>query len=329
MSEHVLRLLALATAAIAIASSSCAPAPPVEPAGARPLASVRAPDPPTADPVASASASAAPPPVPVAEPLSEPLLPTGFVAVREAEAEPVQVKCGDFTVENAPSPDPKGNYEPFVRAYDKSGKKIYEAHGRRYEVDAGITFRQSLVIDICGDLTGDGTPELIMTERTMGAHCCYTHYVVSLTTPVKRLLMWEKGDSGDGMLPIRFSKSGAWQVMSYDRIYPPFNSEAGDPALSYAGVPGFPIVFDLVGGEYKRRTFAFKEALRDLREKDHAACATRPDCEPYEIYEWGLALIIGDWEKEKTKIVADPKDREPFERRAKEMTNVLRSRLGP
>jgi hypothetical protein len=264
------------------------------------------------------------------EPPPDPLLPTGFVAVSAPyDAEPLpRVACGDYSIENAPSANPN-NYEPFVRAYDKAGNKIYEAHGRTYELDAGISVRQSLVVDVCGDLTGDGIPELILTERTMGAHCCYTHYIVSLTKPAKRLLMWEKGDSGDGMLPIRFSKSGPWQVISYARIYPPFDPEKGEPAMVYAGVPGYPIIFDYAGGEYKARTFAFREGLRSMRQEDRAACATRPDCEPSPFYEWGLALIIGDWETEKAKLIPDAEERKPFERRAKEFTAALRRALGP
>ncbi|MBL9028048.1 MAG: hypothetical protein JNL21_38005 [Myxococcales bacterium] len=295
-------------------------------APATPAASV-APSPSIAPPT---SASAAPPPVPVAELPSAPLLPTGFVAVPEPNLAPdaSRVACGAFSIENAPSASPN-NYEPFVRAYDKAGKKIYEAHGRTYELDAGISVRQSLVADVCGDLTGDGIPELILTERTMGAHCCYTHYIVSLTTPAKRLLMWEKGDSGDGMLPIRFSKSGPWQVISYARIYPPFDPEKGEPTMVYAGVPGYPIVFDYVGGEYKPRTFSFREGLRSMRQEDRAACAALPDCEPSPFYEWGLALIIGDWETEKAKLIPDAEEREPFERRAKEFTAALRRALGP
>jgi len=35
-------------------------------------------------------------------------------------------------------------------------------------------------------------PELFSTERIMGAHCGYTHYMVKMTRPARNLLMWQK-----------------------------------------------------------------------------------------------------------------------------------------
>lgn len=219
-------------------------------------------------------------------------------------------------------------YEPFVVVNDKAGKKVYEAHGRLDSIE-GDKFRRSLVVDICGDLTGDGIPEIIMTERTMGAHCCYTHYVVSLTNPSTRLLMWEKGDSGDGLVPIKLGKGKSYQLISYDRIFPPFDGKDGEPAVSYADVPGYPILFELVGSEYKARTFLLTDALRNMREKGRAECKTQPGCEISPLYEWGLALIIGDWDQQKATILPEPEERKAFDRRSAEMRALLRRRLGP
>lgn len=219
-------------------------------------------------------------------------------------------------------------YEPYVVVNDKAGKKLYEAHGRVGSMGPD-KFRMSLVVDICGDLTGDGIPEIIMTERTMGAHCCYTHYVVSLTNPTKRLLMWEKGDSGDGVRPFKIGKGKSYHLLSYDRIFPPFEGKPGEPAVAYAMVPGYPILFELVGDEYKARTFLLGDALREMRDKEHAECKVQPGCEISELYEWGLALIIGDWDQQKMTVLPDPEDRKVFDRRSAQMRALLRRRLGP
>ena len=256
-----------------------------------------------------------------------PPLPEGFVPVfapLDDSYVPI-VTCGDFTIENKMPSGASMAYEPFVVAKE-GGKTIYEAQGRRYtgEMAPG---RQALVAEVCGDLTGDGVPELILTERTIGAHCCYTYYVVSLTTPAKRLLMWEKGDSGDPLVPIKVKPGKTWQLISHDRIFPPFDPEQGDPSVAYAFVPGYPIVFDLAGGEYVKRTFQNRAYLSDMRQKDRDACAGKPDCGPDALYAWGLSLIIGDWDKEKANIVPDPEERKPFERRAAAMLQLLRKRL--
>ncbi len=315
---------------------ACSSSPPPHETPTPPRASVSA-----APPPASAAASAlaevpAPtdtpklPSVPESEPPVRAALPPGFVYVPEPLEDDWKpsVSCGDFVVQNVKPANMTTVYEPFVVVNDKTGKKVYEAHGRVDSME-GDKYRRSLVVDICGDLTGDGIPEIIMTEHTMGAHCCYTHYVVSLTNPSKRLLMWEKGDSGDGMKPIKLGKGKSYQLISYDRIFPPFKGEQGEPAVAYAFVPGYPILFELVGSEYKARTFLFGDALREMREKERAACKTQPDCETSELYEWGLALIIGDWDKQKATILPDPEDRKAFDRRNTEMRELLRRRLGP
>jgi len=213
---------------------------------------------------------------------------------------------------------------------DATGKRVYQAKGREYSLGPGEPKqRMSLTVDWCGDLTADGVPELLLAERTMGAHCCYTYYVVSLTTPSRRLLMWEKGDGGHGMLPVRLRSGPAWQLLSWDIITPPFNVEAGDPVLSYATTPAFPIVFELGAGQYQKRTFAFKEGLAKRREQERAECKTEPQrCPIDELSEWGYGLIIGDWEEVKTSAVPDEALRMRLDARSGAMKQLLLSRLG-
>jgi|GEM_PF-3263342 len=282
------------------------------------------------DDAVDAADSAPAAPAEVYEPPPMRPLPPGFVAVFDPfdERWKPQVACGDFHIANVKPPDMTTSYEPFVVVTDKSGKKVYEAHGRRH-TDEGMDYRDALVADICGDLTGDGIPEIILTERSMGAHCCYTHYVVSMTRPPSRILMWEKGDSGDGIFPIKLGKGRSYQLMSYDRIFPPFNGAAGEPAVSYAWVPAYPIIFELVGSEYKARTFLFGDALREMREKNRAECKGQSGCEPSELYEWGIGLIVGDWDQQKASIVPDEETRKAFDRRSGEMRAIMRKRLGP
>ncbi len=235
--------------------------------------------------------------------------------------------CGRLKVENRRG-DPKV-YEPFVVVTDAAtGKKIYEAHGRRYDVGGGQSFRMELTASLCGDLTGDGVPELVLTERTIGAHCCYTHYVATLSSPSKLIWTWEKGDSGNAVRPLKLKPGKAWQLVSVDLVWPPFKVDEGDPAVSYAGVPGFPIVFDLVGGQYQKRTFAFLEGLKEERDAQRARCAARSDCEPDELHDWGMALMFDEWDAEKAKIVPDAELRVQLDRRAAAMRERLRAQLG-
>ncbi len=258
-------------------------------------------------------------------------LPEGFVAVPQpsydARDEATFVFCGELRVENR-----RGNpdvFEPFVVVTDTTtGKQLYEARGRRYDVGVGATSRMALTASACGDVTGDGVAELLLTERTLGAHCCYTHYVTSMTSPTKLILKWEKGDSGDGIWPVKLKPGAAWQLQSVDLVWPPFDVEKGDPAVPYALIPGFPIVFDLGGGHYQKSTFTFLDALKNVRDAAREACTQRPDCEPYELYEWGMAVMFDEWDAQKANIVRDAELRRVLDRRAIEMKQKMRAQLG-
>jgi hypothetical protein len=238
--------------------------------------------------------------------------------------------CGGLTVTNVldrKALGQQGLYEPFVRVTDTNGTKIYEAHGRRYTIDT-TSVTMALVADFCGDLDGDGVMDLVLTERTMGAHCCYTHYAVSMTRPAKRLLMWEKGDAGTGIWPVKAKPGSSWQLMSTVVVWPPFDAEAGEPSLSYATAPLLPIIFTLESGTYRARTFRFSDFLRKHRAEARQRCKSNPDCEISEIIEWGYALIIGDWPSVRPTIDTEPYILQALDRRAAATTKQLRRELG-
>ncbi|NUP14324.1 MAG: hypothetical protein HOW73_50475 [Polyangiaceae bacterium] len=280
------------------------------------------------EPTAGAQPSApAPPPDAEVSPDVEPL-PEGFVWGPDASPEAKSsnfVMCGDLRIESR-NDDIAKAYEPYVRVFDKADKKIYEAHGRRYPDGSG---KMSLSVDFCGDLTGDGVAELFLTERTMGAHCCYTHYVVSMTTPTKNLLMWEKGDGGFGAIPKKLRPGREWQIVAPQVFYPPFKVEEGDPVMGgYASAPILPTIFDLSNGAYKMRTLAFPDALRAMLADDRAKCKKRSDCQPDEITEWLYLLMTGDWDKEKNTVVPDAELRKSLVRRSGETRKLLATQLG-
>lgn len=316
-------VLAVACAGSRPKPSTVAPAPPAvgsphsseaQPSVSEPLA--------TTSPSDTASAAAAPsaPTIDLPEPEK---LPLGFVEVPFETGE--GIACESLRIEHVF----EGQSPPFVRVWDASGRKLYEAKGRQYTIEH-VAVRMSLTAEVCGDTTGDGIPELLMAERTEGAHCCYTYYVVSMTRPAKRLLMWEKGDGGHGLMPVKLIKGRAWQIRSWELVFPPFDVEAGDPVLSYATTPAYPILFELVGDQYVKRTFSFGNGLRSMRTEARDACRRAPDsCSWNELDEWGYGLIIGDWDTEKTAAVPDVELRNRLDARAKQMKTLLRKRLGP
>lgn len=262
----------------------------------------------------SAVADSKPPPAnPADEEDSEPEMPKGFVYVGERPS----TQCGDFRVEVLAEPNMQ--YITFMRVNRANGTRAYEAHGR--DVNFGTKkepefMRSRLYGEFCGDMTGDGIPEIVFSERTMGAHCCYTRYVVSLTDPPKRLLMWEKGDGGTDIRPVKYTQGSLWQLEDRLVFWPPFNVEKGDPALSYASAPLIPVVFSLVNGEFVMASLSFPEAYKKQRDEIRAECARLGgnNCGT-EIIEWIDGVAIGDWATE-SKNIKDADLRATFTRLA-------------
>lgn len=299
------------------------PAPPAPPAPASAPSSAAALAPSAAPPLASIAVSAppAPPPAPPAadEDQGAPL-PPGFVRIPQSD----EVVCGGFRVQVLPD---GAAFPRFVRVLGADGKKVYEAHGRSYKIDATSSMKSDLSGEFCGDLTGDGVPEMVLTESSMGAHCCYTRYVVSLSSPPKRLLMWEKGDAGTDIVPVKARPGPSFQLQDRVVLWPPFDGDKGDPVLSYAGAPLVPVIFSFQRGEFQMTSLSFPEVYRKDRNEMRAACVKTPDDCFTQIIEWIDGLAIGDWDSEKL-LIQDEDLRKSLDRNAAKMRKVLAAQLG-
>jgi hypothetical protein len=245
-----------------------------------------------------------------------------------------EVTCGGYRI-SWPK-EPKWGDLRYVRVVDASGARIYEAHGQETklgpEPDAE-RWHNTLYGDFCGDLTGDGVVEMVMTESSMGAHCCYTHYVISLGPEPKRLLMWERGDAGLPILPVKLMPGQSWQLKAWVVFWPPFDAEKGDPLLSYAGAPVIPAVLVYLGGEYKLASLSFPQVYRDDREENAKRCASEgADCptDLFSLFDWVDAVAIGDWPEWRKKI-RDPRalqDVPALDRRTQATRRALEKALG-
>ncbi len=52
-------------------------------------------------------------------------------------------------------------------------------------------------VEHCEDVTGDDTPELIVSTYSGGQRCCTTFHVLGLGMPVRTLLQWRAGYESD------------------------------------------------------------------------------------------------------------------------------------
>ena len=302
-------LLALSVAALS--GASCARS------GAATLPAPLATVTPTTTAQAVGSATAAPAAAPPPRPRTP--LPPGFTSlVEEREA-----LCMGRRVRLLP--ESATDARRFVRVTGAGGELLHEAHGRVY-VDGENRVGLYLAAELCGDLDGDGVPELLMIESFEGKRG-FIHHVVSLGEPVKHLLMWANGDLGTPLVPVKLRPGPSFQLEGLVVFRPPFDSDRGEPVFSFATAPVVPVVLSLVNGEYRLTSFSFPEVYRAHRADVRDRCSPSwEDC-CADIPAWLDGLVIGDWESDKKKM-KNAALRALLDRRAAATRQRLRAELG-
>lgn len=120
---------------------------------------------------------------------------------------------------------------------------------------AVLTLKDEMVgRDHCGDLTGDGVPEVILTQFSGGAHCCTTVSVYSLTTPPRRILHTDTQHSG-GVSVVQLDGRGPKELVTGDWRF----AYAYD--LSFADSPALPLVYSYRNGQYVNTTREYPQYL--------------------------------------------------------------------
>lgn len=108
----------------------------------------------------------------------------------------------------------------------------------------------------CKDITGDKIPEINISMFTGGAHCCFTQYVYSLTTPPRKILVADTAHS-DMLEPKQLDGQGPLELISADWRF------AYAFGMSFAESIALPEVYSFVNGQYLVNTRAFPKVLDD------------------------------------------------------------------
>jgi hypothetical protein len=161
----------------------------------------------------------------------------------------------------------------------------------------------------CFDLTGDGIPELLVEESSGGAHCCHTFRVFSLGATPELLLDFPAGNAWlEG--PENLDQTRAYELVGRDDF---LTRDAS--ASPYAATYFVPAVFVFEKGKYVRRTRRFRALLE--KERDELAAEYReenPNGTSSDPSGWmALSLLLGDWEKMKSRLPIEPSSRAWFD----------------
>jgi hypothetical protein len=205
-------------------------------------------------------------------------------------------RCGTYVVEQVADEIPL-----HVRLRDAGGNVV----GR---IVPEVNFGHA-VAEWCFDLTGDGVPELLVSESSGGAHCCGTYRVISLGPKPQLLLDF---DAGDGLIEgaQNLDGKGAFELIGRDDLL----VEEGS-ASPFAGTYLVPIVFSFEGGKYVRKTRRFKKFLEQERTEVEASYREEdPSGKTDDPSGWmALSVLIGDWAKVKGRLPIQPSSRAWFD----------------
>ncbi len=89
---------------------------------------------------------------------------------------PETLKIGDYTYQSVVD-----DMEGMTFHIDRAGETIYSC--TKYYAVCNV-----MPVGVAGDITNDGTPELVIESYSGGAHCCFGYYVFSLGHELERIV---------------------------------------------------------------------------------------------------------------------------------------------
>jgi hypothetical protein len=116
----------------------------------------------------------------------------------------------------------------------RNNQRVHYVEGGRFTVNTGAKVSN---LPVAGkDITGDGTPDLVVEENSGGAHCCYSYVILSLGSELKKLAEIHSDDS-----QLKFEdidNDGIYELISRDWTFAYWET-------SFANSPAPTVIFRL------------------------------------------------------------------------------------
>jgi len=119
-----------------------------------------------------------------------------------------EAKYGEYTLRTYRYPGPEG-----CLRISHNKKLVFSRIGGEFLI--GRTFGHHSRVPVGADLTGTGTPDAIVTEYSLGAHCCFTVRVFELGEQFKEIAKIEAGHS-DGAKFVDLDHDGFYEFQGND-----------------------------------------------------------------------------------------------------------------
>jgi hypothetical protein len=182
-------------------------------------------------------------------------------------------RCGNYTIAQQAGAGDQAFKTVSVTITDAQGQVAKKITAPEFEMVQALW---------CGDITGDGTPELVLSAYSGGAHCCFTYDIFSLAPNFPSVLHWEAGNGGINRFALLKGALPYQIIGSDDRFAYAFD-------LPFAASPFLPIVFDFRDGVYVNATRDFPDIVRADQTGVQDALKT---CNQDEFCEKSIALHI-------------------------------------
>jgi hypothetical protein len=167
----------------------------------------------------------------------------------------------------------------------KAGKRVYAETGYGYAVGYPLEQDQppdSVKLKVGDDITGEGQPELLVSEWTGGAHCCYSFAIFRLGTDFRKIQDISLFDADESAF-VRRPGVKSLVLNTYD-----YSAFAYFPT-SFAGSPAGRVLLSFQEGRFRLDQWLMKANAPAKGETDKCAALFRKS------RDWKQGQSMGMW----------------------------------
>lgn len=141
----------------------------------------------------------------------------------------------------------------------KKGLLLFIKEGHRFEIGPSLEVDEKVrkEFPIGKDITGDGQPELLVSEWSGGAHCCFSTDIFTIGDNFKSLASIDEGHGSGEFKDI--DKDGAYELLVNDWTFAYWNT-------CFSSSPAPEVVLKLKNGQYQPDMALMRQP--DLTEKE-------------------------------------------------------------
>lgn len=171
----------------------------------------------------------------------------------------------------------------------KDGHRVYlqKATQRGEQFFLGTMYKRdpdASLVRMGADITGDGQPDLVISEWLGGVKCCLSIHIFEIGPMFKKLATINAGFGATGPHFIKYSNASALAVQVYDWTFANWNAD-------FADSPAPRVVFRFTDGEYRVAPDLMRMRAPSAEELTRRAAAVKTYAAGAEVGTWPDATV--------------------------------------